>query len=190
MQKQVVKCLWLMGSGNPSDSAFVDRFQQEARIAAEMTHQNLVRVTHVDRLGELHYLVMEYVEGEDCARRVERTGPMDEETALTVLLGAARGLGYAHQRGIVHRDVKPANLMISAHGEVKVIDLGLARAIDSTRQLGATIGTLGTPLYMAPEQWQSANVDATADVWALGAVLHFLLTGRSPIPEHATDTAT
>ena len=193
MQKQVVKCLWLMGSGNPvageAGNAFVDRFQQEARIAAEMTHQNLVRVTHVDRLGELHYLVMEYIAGEDLDRRIKRAGPMAEEVALAALLGAAQGLGYAHARGVVHRDVKPANLMISAHGEMKVIDLGLARAIDSTRQLGATVGTLGTPMYMAPEQWEGGNVGPTADVWALGAVLHFLLTGRSHLPAGMNDAS-
>lgn len=188
MQKQVVKCLWLMGGGNPGDGSFVDRFQQEARIAAEMTHQNLVRVTHVDRVGELHYLVMEYVEGEDLERRVARSGPLPEEAALTATLGAAQGLGYAHTRGIVHRDVKPANLMISTHGEVKVIDLGLAKAIDTTRQLGATVGTLGTPLYMAPEQWQGADVGPAADVWALGAVLYFLLTGHSLVPAEGAST--
>lgn len=188
MQKQVVKCLWLARGGNPGDGAFVDRFQQEARIAAEMTHQNLVRVTHVDRVGDLHYLVMEYVEGEDLERRVARSGPMNEEAALTALLGAAQGLGYAHARGIVHRDVKPANLMLSTHGEVKVIDLGLARAMDTTRQLGATIGVIGTPLYMAPEQWEGASVEPSADVWALGAVLYFMLTGETIVPADTSNS--
>ncbi|MBL8739399.1 MAG: protein kinase [Planctomycetes bacterium] len=187
LQKQVVKCLWLMGSGNSNDEAIVDRFHQEARIAAEMTHQNLVRVTHIDRLGELHYLVMEYIEGEDVDRRVQRRGRLDERQALTLLAGAASGLGYAHARGIVHRDIKPANLMISTRGEVKVIDLGLARALDSQRQLGATIGTLGTPRYMAPEQWQSANVGPAADVWALGASAWFALAGHSHLPPELRD---
>ncbi|MCA8974021.1 MAG: protein kinase [Planctomycetes bacterium] len=190
LQKQVVKCLWLMGSGGPGHGSFVERFQQEARIAAAMTHQNLVRVTHVDRLGELHYLVMEYVEGEDLDRRLQRLGPLSEEAALTALLGAAQGLGYAHARGIVHRDIKPANLMISTHGEVKVIDLGLARAMDTTRQFGATVGTLGTPPYMPPEQWQDPAIGPSGDVWALGAVLHFMLTGRSPVAPDAADLGT
>jgi len=186
-QRQVVKCLWLMGGNDVVDDVFVDRFHQEARIAAEMTHQNLVRVTHIDRLGELHYLVMEYIEGEDVERRVKRRGALDERQALTLLLGAARGLGYAHARGIVHRDVKPANVMISSRGEVKVVDLGLARATHNPQQLRATIGTLGTPLYMAPEQWDSASVGATADVWALGATLHFALAGRCHVPADITE---
>ena len=181
-QKQVVKCLWLMGQGGQTDEVFVDRFHQEARIAAAMTHQNLVRVTHIDRLGELHYLVMEYIEGEDMDRRVKRRGRLDEAQALTLLHGAASGLGYAHARGIVHRDVKPANLMVSVRGEVKVIDLGLARAAHNPQQLQATIGTLGTPLFMAPEQWDSPRVGPTADVWALGASLYYMLAGRSHVP--------
>lgn len=182
-QRQVVKCLWLMGEGGAGDDVFVDRFHQEARIAAGMTHQNLVRVTHIDRLGDLHYLVMEHIEGEDVARLIRRAGRLDEASALALLHGAAQGLGYAHARGIVHRDVKPANLMLSTRGEVKVIDLGLARASHSRGQLAATIGTLGTPLYMAPEQWDSPTVGPTADVWALGASLYFALAGRCHVPD-------
>lgn len=184
-QKQVVKCLWVLGGDG--DAKFVERFQQEARIAAEMTHQNLVRVTHIDRLGELDYLVMEYIEGEDVDRRVKRKGRLDEASALLLLHGAAMGLGYAHARGIVHRDVKPANLMVSVRGEVKVIDLGLARATHTRQQLAATIGTLGTPLYMAPEQWDNSNVGPTADVWALGASLYWMLAGRSHVPDSIQD---
>ena len=187
-QRQVVKCLWLMGGGTPNDESFVERFQQEARIAAEMTHQNLVRVTHVDRLGELHYLVMEYIDGEDVDRRVRRSGPLDQTAALGLLHGAAQGLAYAHARGIVHRDVKPANLMVSSRGEVKVIDLGLARAMDTQRQLGATLGPLGTPMFMAPEQWERADVGPAADVWALGASFYYALVGRPHLPVGVVDT--
>ncbi|MBK8096589.1 MAG: protein kinase [Planctomycetes bacterium] len=182
-QRQVVKFLWQLGHGHGVDDGFVERFQQEARIAAEMTHQNLVRVTHVDRIGELHYLVMDYIEGEDAQRRIQRGGAMNEAAALALVHGAAAGLGYAHGRGIVHRDVKPANLMISVRGEVKVIDLGLARATGTGHDLTATAGMLGTPRYMAPEQWDSTRVGPQADVWSLGATLWYLLAGRSHVPE-------
>jgi formylglycine-generating enzyme required for sulfatase activity len=188
-QRQVVKCLWLMGGGTPTDDGFVERFQQEARIAAEMTHQNLVRVTHVDRLGDLHYLVMEYIDGEDVDRRVRRSGRLDEAAAVALLHGAAQGLGYAHGRGIVHRDVKPANLMISSRGEVKVIDLGLARAMDTQRQLGVTMGPIGTPLYMAPEQWDHGSVGPTADIWALGATLYYVLVGKPHLPADLVESS-
>jgi tRNA A-37 threonylcarbamoyl transferase component Bud32 len=166
---------WLM-----EDESFVARFRREARLAATITHENLTRVFDVNEAHGLHYIVMEYVPGETGRGRVARKGPLAVEEALQIVLGAAEGLGAAHAAGVVHRDVKPDNLLVTADGRVKVADLGLARpriADDVTR----TQAIMGTPKYMAPEQWIDVrNVAPSGDVWALGATLSFLLTGADP----------
>jgi formylglycine-generating enzyme required for sulfatase activity/serine/threonine protein kinase len=168
------------------DARFVERFGREAKLAAEISHENLVRVYHVDReaRSNLHYLVMEFVEGETARDRVQRKGPLSEPEAAKILLGAARGLARAHrhERAIVHRDVKPENILISRRGEVKIADLGIAKAEEGAGTLTSSNVAIGTPLYMAPEQWDDAHkVGPPADVWSLGATLYFLLTGENAI---------
>jgi hypothetical protein len=175
-----VKCL------KPSLAAeapeFVARFEREARLCASLAHQNVVRVMDVRQQDGLHWLVMEYVRGETVRERVERKGPLPEAEALTILHGAAAGLAEAHARGIVHRDVKPENLMISLQGRVKVADLGLAKAeTRGEHSISLASGVMGTPQYMAPEQWDSPDVGPAADVWALGATFYFLVTGQAGI---------
>ena len=117
------------------DEDFVVRFQREAQLAAEIHHQNLVGVFTVDQRDGVHYLVMEYVKGETALDRVERKGPLELREACTVAYGAACGLAAAHRKGIVHRDVKPENIMIAGTGEVKLADLGLAKAVESDNQV-------------------------------------------------------
>ena len=161
----------------------VVRFEREAKLAAMLNHPNLVRVFDVDQRHGVHYLVMEFVRGETARERVVRKGEgLKVGEAAIIALGAARGLAAAHESGVVHRDLKPDNIMISRTGEVKVADLGLGRLAEDDDQTGMLTQTglrMGTPRYMPPEQWDGlANVAAPGDVWALGATMYFLLAGK------------
>ena len=163
----------------------VQRFLREARTAAAIKHQNLIRVYDVDTEYGVHYLVMDYVDGESAADRLERKGRISETEAAEICLGAAEGLAAAHRKGIVHRDVKPDNILIDKQGEVVVADLGLAKAFlgedSGPSMLTQTQAGMGTPFYMAPEQFTSArDVGPAADAWSLGVTLFQLLTGEVP----------
>lgn len=172
-----VKCLKPQLAAESPD--FVARFEREARLAASLDHQNLVSVRDAQHKDGLHWLVMEFVRGESVRERVQRKGPLPEAEALAILFGAASGLAEAHARGIVHRDIKPDNLLVSTEGRVKVADLGLAKAQPgSGHSLSLQSAVMGTPQYMAPEQWDTPDVGPAADVWALGASMWFVLTGE------------
>lgn len=159
----------------------VARFRQEAEQAARLNDPNLVRIYDfpASRIGLL-YLVMEYVDGETLEARVQRKGRLGPHEAVTVAYHAARGLQAAHAEHVIHRDIKPPNILISKRGHVKVTDLGIAKATDSAA-MGMTqeITLLGTPQYMAPELWRGARFASPAsDVFAVGATVAFMLTGR------------
>ena len=182
-----VKCL--KPSLVDEDGDFVKRFEREARLAASIAHQNVVRVMDVQEQNGLHYLVMEYVRGETAAERVARKGPLSEREALAILYGATAGLAEAHQRGIVHRDIKPENILVSVEGRVKLADLGLAKSsggVDGRSVSMPASRIMGTPQYMPPEQWETTDVTAAADIWALGATFYFLVTGKAGIPGTGT----
>ncbi|MEZ6037698.1 MAG: serine/threonine-protein kinase [Planctomycetota bacterium] len=177
-----VKCLKPDLTGD--DDQFVVRFRREARSAARINHQNVVRVFDVSEEKGLHYIVMELVQGETARQRVQRKKKLGIGEALEILYGAACGLGEAHSKGFIHRDVKPDNIMISASGQVKVADLGLAKPSGASNlsMLSGTNMVMGTPQYMPPEQWENtATVTPAADVWALGATLYYLLVGGEAI---------
>lgn len=175
-----VKCLKPQLAAESPD--FVVRFEREARLAASFDHPNLVGVRDAQHKDGLHWLVMEFVRGESVRERVQRKGPLPEPEALAILFGAASGLAEAHGRGIVHRDIKPDNLLVSTEGRVKVADLGLAKAQPgSGHSLSLQSAVMGTPQYMAPEQWDTPEVGPAADVWALGASMWFVLTGEHGI---------
>jgi serine/threonine protein kinase len=166
------------------DPQFVARFRREGQSAAKINHQNVIRVYDVAEDQGLHYLIMELVQGETARQRVERKGPLAIGEALQLIYESALGLGEAHRLGIVHRDIKPDNLLVSGSGQVKVADLGLAKPTIAGRNqsmLSQPNQIMGTPSYMPPEQWEGAAVTAAADVWALGATLWFLLVGREAI---------
>jgi eukaryotic-like serine/threonine-protein kinase len=167
------------------DERFVARFRREATSVAKLIHPNIVQVydTGIDR-GR-HYIVMEYVEGRSGAQILQKQGPLDAETTAEIGAQACAGLDYAHRRGIIHRDVKPGNLMVTGGpvggGEMtlKLTDFGIARAIEQTRitQVGSVVGTAA---YLAPEQVRGEEATPATDVYALGVVLYQFLTGRLP----------
>jgi serine/threonine protein kinase len=161
---------------------FIVRFQREARIAAQINHPNVVRVYNVSQSSGIYYLVMEFVEGENARQRVLRKGPLQIQEASQIVIGAAQGLTDAHRRGMVHRDIKPDNIMISIDGEVKVADLGLAKATTGEAIVTTDRLHMGTWSYMPPEQWEDMKkAGPPADVWALGAIFFFLLQGQDAI---------
>jgi serine/threonine protein kinase len=160
-----------------------ERFLREARAAGQLDHPNLVRAFDVDCEGDVYFLVMEFVDGVSFHELVTRHGPLDGARAAYYLWQAAHGLAYMSERGLVHRDVKPANLLVDRHGVVKLLDLGLVRSQvesdDLTRNEGVKI--LGTADYLAPEQaLECSKVDVRADIYSLGATAYFLLTGKPP----------
>lgn len=174
------------------DQSIVDRFYREAQAVAALDHPNIVRAYDVNKIRinrtQYHYLVMEYVQGQDLQRMVESHGVLEFRDAAGYIRQAAQGLQHAHQRGLVHRDMKPANLLVDTGGVVKLLDLGLVRfLVDDadallTDEHGESI--LGTADYLAPEQAiNSHSVDARADIYGLGQTFYFLLTGHAPFPE-------
>ncbi len=170
-----------------NDSSYLARFYREARAAAALDHPNIVHAYDVDNQGDTHYLVMEYVQGLDLQQMVKQQGVLSYEAAADYIRQSAEGLAHAHKVGLIHRDVKPANLLVDAQGTVKVLDLGLARFADES-QGSLTIAhdenVLGTADYLAPEQaLNSHNVDSRADLYSLGCTLYFVLTGHPPFPE-------
>jgi serine/threonine protein kinase len=155
------------------------RFEREARAAAQVRHDNVVAIYAVEEADGLPYLVMEYVPGVSLQQRLDRDGPLEVEEILRISAQAAAGLAAAHDRGLVHRDVKPANILLDAAGNVRLTDFGLARAVDDAT-LTQTGVIAGTPQYMAPEQARGDKVDDRADLFSLGSVLYVMCTGRPP----------
>lgn len=170
------------------DSSYLARFYREAQAAAALEHGNVVRAYDIDSDGRTHYLVMEYVEGRDLQQLVKQEGPLAYQTAADYIAQAADGLSFAHGRGLVHRDMKPANLLVDRNGTVKILDMGLALFSAGSPEASLTIANdenvLGTADYLAPEQaLNSHGVDHRADQYSLGCTLYFLLTGHPPFPE-------
>jgi len=167
------------------DERFVARFRREALAVAKLIHPNIVQVYDTGIDEGRHYIVMEYVQGRSGAQILQRHGPLDGETAAEIGAQACAGLDYAHRRGIIHRDVKPGNLMIVGGpvggGEMtmKLTDFGIARAVEQTRitQVGSVVGTAA---YLSPEQVRGEEATPATDVYALGVVLYQFLTGRLP----------
>jgi eukaryotic-like serine/threonine-protein kinase len=162
--------------GNP---AFRDRFLREARLAARLSHPNVVQVFDAGEEGGRPFIVMEYVEGESLADALERERRLDPAHVVDLALQVCGGLEHAHAAGLVHRDIKPGNLLVRADGVVKVADFGIARAAETTKltQIGSV---LGTAAYLSPEQAAGEEVTAATDIYSLGCVLYEALTGRTP----------
>ncbi len=187
------------------DAGFVARFTREAYAAAQLAHHNVVQVYDIGEDAGRHFYSMEFVEGQTLSGLVAKDGKLDPEAAVGYTLQAARGLKFAHDQGLIHRDVKPENLLLNTQGIVKVADLGLVKKRGLSEIPGGNLAagakgtskleqaqsinstgfdmSMGTPAYMAPEQARdAAHVDGRADIYSLGCTLYDLLTGRPPAP--------
>jgi len=164
------------------DPQFPKRFKREAMLAASINHPGIVQVYAAGELEDIHYLAMEYVDGESLQRRMEREGRLKIDDALAIITRLAQSLDYAWQKArLIHRDIKPSNVLISTDGEVKLADFGMARNADIDSNLTATGMPIGTPLYISPEQARcTRELDFTTDIYSLGCTLYHLLSGRAP----------
>ena len=166
----------------------VDRFRLEVKAAAQLSHRNIVTAYDAEQAGDLHFLVMEFIAGMSLSELVQGRGKLSVLHACNYVMQAAQGLQHALENGMVHRDIKPHNLMRTPKGTIKILDFGLARFArrqSATEQAGLTgdNATLGTPDYIAPEQARdSRRADIRADIYSLGCTLYFLLAGRPPFP--------
>jgi dipeptidyl aminopeptidase/acylaminoacyl peptidase len=183
--------LKIIGHDLSARPELVERFRREVKAAARLSHPNIVTAHDAEQAGATHFLVMEFIEGTDLARLVGERGPLPAADACGYVRQAALGLQHAHEQGMIHRDIKPHNLMLTPAGQVKILDFGLARfAHEAREQAGAVTllgAVMGTPDYMAPEQaTDSHRADIRADIYSLGCTLYHLLSGRVPFPHDST----
>jgi serine/threonine-protein kinase len=174
-----VKVLHSRLASNPE---FLARLTREAHLAARLSHNNIIQAIDVGSAGPLHYFVMELVEGQTIRQSLEAGKVYEEREAIEIILQIAQALQHAHRRGLIHRDVKPANIVLTTEGIAKLADLGMARETDDAALARREKGiAMGTPYYMSPEQIRGRqSVDGRADLYALGATLYHMVTGRPP----------
>jgi serine/threonine protein kinase len=163
------------------NAILLKRFEQEFRAASMLDHPNIVRALEYHGSGTSPFLVMEFVDGESLGQRVEREGRLPETEAIHIMVQVAKALDTAHRQKLIHRDIKPDNVMVTRDGVVKVADLGLVKEVDTDLNLTRTGRGLGTPHFMAPEQFRNAkSADARCDIYSMGATLYMLVTGELP----------
>jgi len=165
-----------------SDRMYVERFYREARISAKVDHPNIVRGLAVGEIDGQHYFAMEYVEGESLQDKIDKKGPLSLEETAKLMKQMAKAMIHAEEKGLVHRDIKPDNILITSEGMAKLVDLGLAKLSFAQMTRMTDTGTsMGTPYYMAPEQARdSSRADNRSDIYSLGITFYFALTGRVP----------
>ena len=181
------RALKVLPKSRVRDATYLARFQLEAKAIASLNHPNIVIAYDIDNEDDVHYIVMEYVEGIDLQQLVKRDGAVDFSTAANIIGQAARGLDHAHSKGVIHRDVKPANLLVDQNGVVRLLDMGLALVSagdDESLTVANNENVLRTADYLAPEQaLNSHTVDHRADIYGLGCTFYFLLTGKPPFSD-------
>ena len=161
------------------DAEFVERFQREARTAAQLEHPNIIPIYRVGRSGPVIYFVMKFLRGGSLAGLLQKRGRLTAPEIRRLLVDCASALSYAHQRGIVHRDMKPDNVMFDEFGQVLLTDFGIAKAMSGGRLTGTGM-SIGTPHYMSPEQARAQPIDGRSDIYSLGVVAYQCLTGEVP----------
>jgi serine/threonine-protein kinase len=172
-----------------SNPGFIERFEKEARIAAKLSHNNVVQAIDVGSARNIHYFVMEHVEGKTIKQEIEKGKIYEEKEAVDIVLQIAQALAHASKRKLIHRDIKPANIILTADGIAKLADLGMARTTEDFAQAEAEKGmTIGTPYYIAPEQVHGRmDADSRADIYSLGATFYHMVTGQPPFPGKKVD---
>jgi serine/threonine-protein kinase len=181
-----IKTLHPRFAANPD---LLKRLTGEAHLAAKLSHNNIVQAIDVGQAGPLHYFVMEYVPGTTIKEELEEGKVYSEKEAVEIVLQIAQALQHAHRRGLVHRDVKPANIILTLDGIAKLADLGMARETEDRARAKAEKGlTIGTPYYIAPEQVRGQeDIDVRADMYSLGATLYHMVTGQPPFPHKGVE---
>jgi beta-lactam-binding protein with PASTA domain/tRNA A-37 threonylcarbamoyl transferase component Bud32 len=162
------------------DRSFVERFRREAQAAANLSHPNIVPVFDWGEDSGAYFIVMEFIDGRPLSSILKTAGPLSADRAADIGSHVAAALGYAHKHGVIHRDVKPGNVLITDEGQVKVTDFGIARAINTEESLTQTGAVMGTATYFSPEQAEGIGVDPRSDIYSLGVVLFEMVTGRAP----------
>lgn len=162
------------------DPIFKERFHREARSAAKLDHTNIVQIYLFGEEENITYIVMQYIDGGTLKDRLKQNGALPPAEALKYVIQAAEGLGAAHESGIIHRDVKPANMLLRRDGHLLLSDFGIVKILEGTTNLTRVGAGIGTPQYMSPEQGTGLNVDPSSDIYSLGIVLFHCLTGRVP----------
>ncbi len=171
----------IMPANMASNKTLLKRFEQEFRAASRLNHPNIVRALDYGDAGDTPYLVMEFIDGESLGQKLERDGRMSEVDAIRIIAQVAQGLNRAHKQNLIHRDVKPDNILVTPDGIAKLADLGLVKETETDLNLTKTGRGLGTPHFMAPEQFRNAKgADIRCDIYSLGATLYQMVTGELP----------
>ncbi len=163
-------------AANPKTIA---RFSNELKIARKVSHKNVCRMYHLGEEAGTYYITMEFVDGEDLKKMLKMAKPFSEKTAVDIARQTCEGLAEAHRHGIIHRDLKPSNIMIDGEGNIRILDFGIAKSVE-TEGLTRTKAMIGTPEYMSPEQVMGEEADPRSDIYSLGVVLYEMMTGRVP----------
>ena len=163
-----------------NDREYVERFRREARLVAQLSHPNIVTVIDRGEDGGKQFIVFEFVDGENLKQLIEDAGALGVKRALEIAIACAEALAFAHANGLVHRDVKPQNVLIDTDGRIKVTDFGIARSLDVEIGVTQTGTVMGTSSYLSPEQARGQTVTEASDIYSLGVVLWELLTGEVP----------
>jgi serine/threonine protein kinase len=175
-----VVALKVIGRHLSDDPAFVKRFQREAEAAAQLNHKGIVQIYSIGKEENLHYFTMEYVKGKTLQEIIKEEGLLPVARAVSIVREVAEALAVAHEAGIVHRDIKPPNIMVDTRGGVKVADFGIAQMTTAATKLTATGFFIGTPEYISPEQCQGRPLDGRSDIYSLGVTLYEMLSGKTP----------
>lgn len=161
------------------DSQAIKRFHHELRTARRIVHKNIGRMYELMEDGGTHYITMEYIAGEDLRHLIQRLGPLPLDKSVTIAKQISSGLAEAHRQGIVHRDIKPGNIMIDLNGDARILDFGISRSMQADGMTYQGIA-VGTPEYMSPEQIEAVDIDYRSDIYSLGIVLYEMVTGSLP----------
>jgi len=171
--------LKLLKSEIASDEKTIERFRNELKIARRVSHKHVCRMYDIGKEEERYFISMEYVEGEDLKSHIKRKGRLSTDDAISIAIQVCEGLGEAHRLGVVHRDLKPQNIMIDKEGQAKIMDFGIARSVEAPG-VTATGMIIGTPSYISPEQAEGEEADHRSDIYALGVILYEMMTGEVP----------